>query len=109
MSLGSIGSAGLSSISQTALGGARRAEESLARTAQSIASAGSVAPPATGDALPVLPPMALQEGDTPLGDPMGDPVADQVRLITAQRAYEANLMVLRSADEMSATLLDRLG
>lgn len=92
---------GLSGASLSALGGARRAEQSVAQTAQNIASYGATQAVVTGDALPEVPVVAL--------DGASDPVADQVNLMLAQRAYEANLAVLKTTDEMSRTTIDRLG
>ncbi|WP_159997900.1 flagellar basal body rod C-terminal domain-containing protein [Roseomonas sp. 18066] len=99
MSLSPLGMSGLAGASLSALGGARRAEQSVAQTAQNIASYGATPAVVTGDALPEVPVMDLG----------ADPVADQVNLMLAQRAYEANLAVLKTTDAMSRTTIDRLG
>lgn len=49
-------------------------------------------------------PNASEDGT--VGVPSGSNVADAVQLAEAQRAYEANLKVLETADQLSQSLLD---
>ncbi|WBV44269.1 flagellar basal body rod C-terminal domain-containing protein [Pseudoroseomonas cervicalis] len=104
MTISSV-SGGLASAALHALGGARRAEQSLSATAQAVARPGAGA--GTGLAPPPdrLPGLAAQARDAA----PEDPAAQQVALIAAQRSYEANLAVLRSVDQMSQRLLDTMG
>ncbi|ONG46947.1 hypothetical protein BKE38_24680 [Pseudoroseomonas deserti] len=91
----------MAGASLAALGGARRAEQSVAQTAQNIAAYGATQAVVTGDALPEVPVVDLRD--------QANPVADQVNLMLAQRAYEANLAVLKTTDAMAQTTIDRLG
>ena len=70
-----------------ALGGLQRNEDALARHARRIAAAG--APPGPG-----TPAIDLQE--------------EMVGVLVSRRGWEANLPVLRAADEMLGSLLDVL-
>jgi hypothetical protein len=69
-----------------AVGGLRRAGAQAAEAAQRIA-----APPATGA--------------MPRAEPAGDPGLAVVDLLVARRAYQANAMVVRTADAMAEALL----
>lgn len=92
----------------TALGGMQRNQEAFARHAQRIALAG--APPADGG--PVAPgggPDAPGGGaDGAEAGPGVDLAQEMVGLTTSRRGYEANLAVVRAADDMLGTLLDAL-
>jgi hypothetical protein len=82
-------------------------QERFARHADAVARWGSttaahepaVASRGTGDSAvqPLLAP-----------GPAADPVRDLTGLLLARRGWEANLAVLRSADTMLGTLIDRL-
>ena len=80
----------------SALGGLQRSQDAFARHAHRIAQAG--APPAAdGEAAPAA-------GD---GSDV-DLAREMVGLTTSRRGYEANLAVVRAADDMLGTLLDAL-
>lgn len=100
MTISSV-SGGLSSAALHAMGGARRATQSLSTTAQAVARQGTgLAPPP--DRLPGLAAQAREAARE-------DPAQQQVALMLAQRGYEANLAVLRSTERMGDRLLDMLG
>ncbi|MDQ1079828.1 flagellar basal body rod C-terminal domain-containing protein [Pseudoroseomonas cervicalis] len=106
MTISSV-SGGLASAALQALGGARRAEQSLSATAGAVARQGTGLEGDPGAGL--APPPDRMPGLAAQGGAAEDPAAQQVALIAAQRGFEANLAVLRSVEQMSQRLLDTMG
>lgn len=97
-------SGGLEAALSASLRGAQDAAARFARAAGRIAAAGTETPRAPD---PVSAPPA---GPQLFGAPeAADLPGELIQARMAQRAYEANLAVMRRADEMGRTALDLLG
>ena len=88
---------GVSSFARS-LAGVQAADRSLDRAASDVAEASAP----SGHRRPLVP---ATGGSDPLDGASGDLIGPFVQMVAAQRAFEMNLRVLRSNDEVQRTLL----